>query len=139
ERARLLVADPRLGVRRDTWAAVPDRLDGTGAAAAEVAAELVAVLDDAQAALDGRHTRELDELAARIAATGERGSGRKELEARHAREARRVRADELRFGFSTVAQRYRDRLTSSADPRAALGALDALRDAAEALDRNPNE
>ncbi|MBK5222406.1 MAG: hypothetical protein JJE52_05945, partial [Acidimicrobiia bacterium] len=79
------------------------------------------------------------ELNARIAATGERGSGRKELEARHAREARRVRADELRFGFSTVSQRYRDLLTGSADQRPSLAALDALRDAAEALDRNPNE
>jgi DNA polymerase-3 subunit delta' len=138
DRARLLVGDPRLGVRRDAWLAVPDRIDGSGSAAAEVAAELAATIDDAQAPLDQRHRAELDELTARVAVTGERGSGRKDMEARHRREARRLRNDELRFGFSTLSQRYRDELASD-DPRAALAALGALRDAAEALDRNPNE
>ncbi|QGG96511.1 hypothetical protein [Actinomarinicola tropica] len=139
DRARLLVGDPRLGVRRDAWLAVPDRLDGTGATAAELAAELVAVIDDAQAPLDERHKSELEELASRVAVTGERGSGRKDLEARHRREARRLRSDELRFGFSTLSQRYRDEVATSADPRLALESLAALRDAAEALIRNPNE
>lgn len=138
DRARLLVGDPRLGVRRDAWRAVPDRLDGTGATAAEVAAELAAIIDDAQGPLDERHRAELDELAARVAVTGERGSGRKDLEARQRREARRLRTDELRFGFATLSQRYRDHL-ADADPRPSLEALGALRDAAEALDRNPNE
>jgi DNA polymerase III subunit delta' len=139
ERARLLVDDPRLVVRRDAWRAVPDRLDGTGATAAEVALELAAAIDDAQAPLDGRHTAEMAELAERIQATGERGAGRKDLEARQRREARRLRTDELRFGFAVVSDRYREQLTAAANPRPALDALQALRDASEELVRNPNE
>jgi DNA polymerase III subunit delta' len=139
DRARLLVNDPRFGLRRDAWLAVPDRLDGTGAIAAEIAAELAAMLDDAQAPLDARHGTELDELAGREAVTGQRGSGRRELDARHKREVRRLRTDELRFGFTVLAGRYRDRLAASTEPRQALAALSALSDASESLDRNPNE
>lgn len=139
DRARLLVGDERLVVRRDAWSAVPDRLDGTGATAAEVAAELAAAIDDAQAPLDERHKVEAAELAERIQATGERGSGRKDLEARQRREARRLRTDELRFGFAVVSERYRSQLGDAADPTQALVALSALRDASEELVRNPNE
>jgi DNA polymerase-3 subunit delta' len=139
ERARLLVDDPRLVVRRDAWRGVPDRLDGTGAAAAEVAAELAAAIDDAQAPLDERHAAEVGELNDRIAATGERGGGRKDLETRHRREARRLRTDELRFGFAVLSERYRSGLADAADPTQALEALAALRDASEELVRNPNE
>ena len=139
ERARLLVQDPRLVVRRDAWRAIPDRLDGTGAAAAEVAAELAAAIDDAQAPLDERHAAEVAELAERVQQTGERGSGRRDLEARHRREARRLRTDELRFGFAVLSERYRARLAEPGDVTPALDALDALRDASEELVRNPNE
>ncbi|MGY6502498.1 MAG: hypothetical protein ACXIVQ_16555 [Acidimicrobiales bacterium] len=139
DRARLLVSDPRLALRRDTWAAVPDRLDGTGAAGAAVVDDLVAVVNDAQAPLEERHIAERGELDARAAAVGERGLGRKDMEARHKREIRRMRTDELRFGFATIADRYRTQLVTGHDERGALDALAALRDAAEALDRNPNE
>jgi hypothetical protein len=44
------------------------------------------MIDDAQAPLDERQRTELDELAARVAVTGERGSGRREIEARQRRE-----------------------------------------------------
>ena len=139
DRARLLVEDERLVVRRDAWKAIPDRLDGTGAVAAEVAAELVAAIDDAQGPLDERHKVEASELAERIQTTGERGAGRKDLEARQRREARRLRTDELRFGFAVVSERYRSRLSDAPDPSDALVALQALRDASEELVRNPNE
>lgn len=139
DRARLLVADERFALRRAAWAEVPDRLDGTGAAAATVAAELSAMIDDAQTPLDARHRAELDELAAREKVTGQRGSGRRDIEARHRREVRRLRTDELRFGFAVLADRYRERLVASSDPRRALQAIGALAAAAEALDRNPNE
>lgn len=139
DRARLLANDPRFGLRRDAWMAVPERLDGTGSVAAEVATELAAMIDDAQGPLDARHKNEVDELAARVAVTGERGSGRREMDARHRREVRRLRTDELRFGFTMVAERYRDRLAAGTEPRQALAALSALSDASEALDRNPNE
>ncbi len=139
DRARLLINDPRYSLRRDTWAAVPERLDGTGATAAVVAAEMVALLDDAQAPLDEWHRREIDELATRVEVTGERGSGRREMDARHRREARRLRTDELRFGFTVLAERYRDRMVTGRDQAASIGAIRALLDAAESLERNPNE
>jgi DNA polymerase III subunit delta' len=139
DRARLLVADERLGLRRETWASVPRRLDGTGAVAAELVRELTAVLEDAGAPLVARHHVELDDLAARVAVTGERGSGRRELEARHRREIRRLRTDELRFGFTVMAEEYRELLSSGAAAGRAVEALAAVTDASEALDRNPNE
>jgi DNA polymerase III subunit delta' len=139
DRARLLVSDERFGLRRDAWAAVPDQLDGTGATAARLAAELAAMVDDAQAPLVARQQTELDELAARVAVTGERGSGRRELEARHKRQIRRLRTDEFRYGFTVVAERYREQLVASGSARSAVGAIGALTAASEALDRNPNE
>lgn len=139
DRARLLAGDPRLGLRRRAWMEVPDRLDGTGAVAAELAAELAAMIDDAQAPLDARHAAELAELQSRIAVTGERGSGRKDMEARHRRELRRLRTDEIRFGLTMLAERYRERLLAERDSRHSLEALDALSETSEALVRNPNE
>lgn len=139
DRARLLANDPRLGLRREAWMSVPDRLDGTGAVAGSVAAELAAMIDDAQAPLDERHRSEVEELESRVAVTGERGSGRKDLEARHRRETRRLRTDELRFGFTMLAERYREQLVAGGRPTVAVAAIDALVKASEALDRNPNE
>ena len=138
DRARLLVGDPRLGLRRDAWMGVPDRLDGRGSTAAVLAAELAGLIDDAQAPLDERHRLERDELAAQVEITGERGSGRRDMEARHRRETRRLRTDELRFGFTMLAERYREELVGGR-PRVGAQAIDALADASEALDRNPNE
>ncbi len=139
DRARLLVTDERFALRREAWAAVPDRLDGTGATAVAAAADLIAMIDDAQAPLDARHRSELEELAAREAVTGQRGSGRKDMEVRHRREIRRFRTDEHRFGYAVMADHYRAQLVSGADAGLALRALDALSAAAEALERNPNE
>lgn len=139
DRARLLMGDPRFGLRRDAWASVPGRLDATGAVAAEVAAELAALIDDAQAPLAERHKAELEDLAARVAVTGERGSGRREMEARHRREIRRLRTDELRYGFTVMADGYRSDLTNPGRARGAIEAVQAIADASEALDRNPIE
>jgi len=139
DRARLLLSDPRFVLRRDAWAAVPDRLDGTGATVAAVAAELAAMIDDAQAPLVERHKAEIEALDARATVLGERGSGRKDLEARHRREIRRLRADELRYGFTVLAEVYRARLTSPGTSREAVAAVKAIADAAESLERNPNE
>ena len=137
-RAGDLVSDEGVARRHAAWRGAPDRLDGTGAAVAVLVEELRALVDEAQAPIDGRHERELSELAEREEQLGTRGSGRKDLEAAQRREVRRLRVDELRFGLATLAGVYRDRLM--ADPRPAdRRALDAIRDAAEALVRNPNE
>ena len=77
----------------------------------------------------------------RIAAMGERGSGKKSLEERHKRELRRHRTDELRFGLATLAGSYRDALVKGemTRPDAAANAIKRIHDALEALERNPNE
>ena len=77
DRARLLAHDPGFGARRETWRSVPARLDGTGAAVAAVAAELVDLLGSAGVApLEARHAAELAALEERVVLTGERGAGR---------------------------------------------------------------
>lgn len=137
-RAEDLLHDPGVAERHRLWSAAPGRLDGSGAAAAIVVEQLRAAIDAAQAPIDERHVREVEALAAREEQLGTRGSGRKDLEAQHKREVRRFRSDELRFGLATLARVYRDRLV--AEPRRAdRVALDVIRDASEALLRNPNE
>ncbi len=142
-RARLLVSDPRLSLRRDAWRSVPDRLDGTGAAVVAVVGELRASIDDAQAVLDVRHGAELAEVDERAARLGERGAGRAGLKERHNREVRRHRTDELRFGLATLAARYRDETVAHGAapdrPGSFVAAVAVIQDTAEALVRNPNE
>jgi len=141
DRARLLASDPEFARRRAAWTAVPQRLDGTGAAGAMMAAELVELMSVAAVApLEARQAAERAALEERVARTGERGSGRKTLADRHKRELRRLRTDELRFGLAMLSGAYRDALVAgSADARACADAVDALRVAAENLVRNPNE
>jgi DNA polymerase-3 subunit delta' len=140
DRARLLASDPGFAARRAAWAAVPDRLDGTGAAAAALVEELQAALDAAVEPLRSRHTVEREALEERARVSGERGLGRKELDDRHKREERRLRTDELRSGLATLSGVYRDRLAgSTAREATGVAALAAIRDTNEALIRNPNE
>ena len=139
DRARLLVLDERLAFRRDAWWSVPDRLDGTGAAVAVVVEELRGLIDDAAAVKVAQHQRELEELDQREEQLGTRGSGRRTLETRQRRELRQFRTEELRFGFATLAARYREMIVSGQGGAGALGAVDRLRDSSDALIRNPNE
>lgn len=141
DRARLLASDEGFAVRRAAWRSVPTRLDGTGATVAVMAGELVGLLASAAVApLEARHTAEAAELEERVKASGERGSGRKDLATRHRRELRRLRTDELRFGLATLAALYRDALVDGrADAAACLAGLDALQKASEALTYNPTE
>lgn len=108
DRARVLVTDPALARRIEAFASVPRRLDGTGATVARLADEMLALADEAAAVLATVHAAEVADLQARVAATGERGSGRKEMEDRHKREVRRYRTDELRSGMVVMAAAYRD-------------------------------
>jgi DNA polymerase-3 subunit delta' len=140
DRARLLASDPGLVDRRQQWAMVPRRLDGSGAAVAVIVDEVLALVQGAAAPLVERQEAEVAELEERVATYGERGSGRKRLEEVHKREQRRHRAEELRFGLATLADRYRSALTEGgADPGAVVEAVRAIDRSAEALVRNPNE
>lgn len=140
-RARLLAADAGLMQRRAAFAAVPKRLDGNGNTVTASVASLLKLIDDAAAPLLERHAREVAELEERIAVTGERGSGRKQLEERHKRELRRHRIDELRSGLTVMAGTYRDALVRGElrRPDSVVAAVQRIHRALEALDRNPNE
>ncbi len=139
DRARLLATDERLALRLALWRDVPSRLDGTGHTAAVLVDEVRAGIDDAAAPLARRHDREVAELDDRIARYGGRGSGAGELAARHRRELRRLRADELRLGLTELARRYRDALAGGSPPGEVLDALGAVHRATEGLVRFPSE
>ena len=153
DRARLLADDPGFDERRQQWRAVPGRLDGTGAAAAAVADDLLGLADGAMAPLRERHAQELAALEEQAEATGARGvPGRKAVEDRHKREERRCRTDDLRMGLATLAEAYRDRLVATvegdvlaglpgvdADRREAAAHVDAVGRASAALSRNVRE
>jgi DNA polymerase-3 subunit delta' len=143
DRARLLATDDELAARAALWRDVPSRLDGSGFLASELVDEVRAGMDRAQGPLEARQKTEIEELEARVEQLGERGSGRADLTARHKREVRRLRTDELRFGLATLARVYRDRLVDEPDhgagDEAAFDAIAAVQTATENLIRNPNE
>ena len=140
-RARVLAADSGLAERHRAFAAVPERLDGTGATVMRLVDELAGLIDDAATPLAARHDLERAQLEERIKQLGERGSGRKTLEDRQKRELRRHRTDELRSGLGVLAATYRDHLVAAdtARPEALIVAVGRIHDAVEALERNPNE
>ncbi len=155
DRVRLLAEDSGFAARRALWRSVPTRLDGTGAAAASLAAELLSSAEEAVEPLRARHLLEMEELGSDAEQRGERTvPRRKEIEDRHHREERRWRTDELRAGFAVLAAAYRDRLVALGAPdavpaawsgrteervRELAGAITVVERSAAELIRNPNE
>jgi DNA polymerase III subunit delta' len=137
-RARVLATDPEVAARREAWAAVPHELDGTGAAACRVVDELFARIEAAMEPLATAQAAELAELEERVKRTGERGSGRRDLEDRHKREQRRYRTDELRSGLAVLARAYRDAAIDADHPDELVRAVDAIGVLGAELVRNPN-
>jgi DNA polymerase III subunit delta' len=139
DRARTLATDDRLALRHQAWCEAPHRLDGTGHRAATVVAELQAMIGDALGPLHERQAAEVAALEEQIERFGLRGSGRRDLEARHRREVRRFRTAELRFGLATLAAAYRDALVAQGARRDLVEASARIDAAAVALDQYPNE
>jgi DNA polymerase III subunit delta' len=153
DRATLLATDPGFADRMNRWRSVPTRLDGTGAAAATIATELLASAESALGPVRQQHDAEMAELTERAEATGLRGiPGRKDVEDRHKREERRWRSDEMRTGLAVLSGAYRDRLVAStgssagsespgadAENRRMVADVAAIEQAARVLGRNPNE
>ena len=137
ERAKLLVTDDQVAARRRAWWSIPERLDGTGAVVVALVEEVRDLISDAGAPLVAKHKQELAEIAERENRLGVRGSPRHSVDARHRRELRQHRTDELRFGLATLAGRYRQAMVGG-DLRAMVAA-DRLRALSEVLPRNPNE
>ncbi len=140
-RARVLASDPTLMKRRSVFAAIPARLDGTGATVVATCQELNSLIEAAAAPLEARHAQEVAQLDERAAAVGEKGGGRKQLEDRHKRELRRHRTDELRSGLGVIAGAYRDALVEqrAARPESVTQAVRRIHKTLEDLERNPNE
>jgi DNA polymerase-3 subunit delta' len=139
DRARLLASDPNLEARRAFWLNLPSRLDGTGATVAELVAEAAARTDEVLAPLEARQATEMARAQEQVEELGGSKGSLTELEARHKREARRVRMDELRSGLATLAGRYRDEV-GTASGRSAFATAGALiGEVAERLVFNPNE
>ncbi len=140
-RARVLATDPGLMGRRDAFAGVATRLDGTGTTVVKLCVELLGLIDAAAAPMAARQAEELAALESRVAATGERGSGRKQMEDHHKRELRRHRVDELRSGLGVLAGTYRDALVGGRLPRpdAGVSAVTRIHSSLESMETNPNE
>ena len=153
DRALLLVSDAGFAARQDRWRAVPSRLDGTGAVAAEMSNELLASVDEGLAPLRELHSQELATLAEQAEQMGAKGiQGRKQIEDRHKREERRWRTEDLRFGLAILSGMFRDRLVAvtesgptagtpggAGESRRAVRQIEAIDRASEALGRNVNE
>jgi len=105
----------------------------------ELVDSLLGMIEDAMAPLVAAQEIEAEELAAVIKARGERGSGRKQLEAKHKRQARRYRTDEIRFGLGVLSRRYRDDLLLTDLPQPCIASIDAIALVAAGMIRNPNE
>jgi DNA polymerase-3 subunit delta' len=118
---------------------MPGRLNGTGARAAEVAAEIKALIDDAQDTIDARHEQEVAELEERIERYGQRGSGKKDIVDRHKREVRRHRFAELRLALAVFAGVYRDALATARHPDEIVQAIHRIDRVALKLEVFPNE
>lgn len=142
DRARLLATDPHLAERRGKFAAIPHRVDGSGAMALAIVDELLGLIDDAAEPLEHRHSQETAEFDANMAAMGVKRGGRKALEDRHKREIRRHRTDELRAGLAEIASVYRDALASERHLRhekSLFAAVDRIHAAIGRLALNANE
>ena len=108
QRARLLAQDPGYAARREAFARVPRELDGSGNRATSLVADLTARIDAAAGPLEEIFEKELEDLKARIKISGERGSGKKDLEDSQKRRRRKHVTDELRSGLAVMAGVYRD-------------------------------
>jgi len=137
-RLELLVDDPGFAERSALWLSLPTTIDGTGATAGRLVRELTTMMGAASEPLVARHALELEELDAREEMLGTRGSGRSGVDARHKRELRRLRVDEFRFGLRALAVQYSQALANGGG-REIVDAVARLRQANDALVRNPNE
>ncbi len=146
-RARAL-AGP-LAALRETFAGVPAQINGTGARAIALAEGLDAAVEAAAAAVAQRHTAELESFDAEMERHGysdrDAQRMRRDLAARHQREARRTRIDLLLEGVTAIESVYRDALAAPApalntdraplvvSARACSQAFDTCRTAREAF------
>lgn len=155
DRARAL--DTRLAPVREAFVAATASLDGTGAAVVSQFEFLQESVKAAVADLEATQATETADLETALDAAGyldrTRRAQLRRLEEHHKRVHRHARAEALIEGITALETVYRDALAGatvpalnvdraplSLDARACGGALDACRDARQALiEHNPNE
>ncbi len=140
DRARLLANDPAIAVALSSGEQTSRRLDWSGHHRVwELTRQIREAMDEAAEPLEERHARELAELELQAEQRGERGLGRARVIARHKRELRKLRSDEIRFGLATLSRGYRDRLLAGPDPGCGQGGGANSVCGRVELVRNPNE
>ena len=142
DRARLLVGDASLAHRRERFANIPRRVDGTGATVLAIVDEILGLIDEAAEPLEQRHLQEIADFEANMKAMGVKRGGKKALEDRHKREIRRHRTDEIRTGLTEVASVYRDELVRNPHihhPENYIHAVERIHTAMGRLALNVNE
>jgi DNA polymerase III subunit delta' len=153
-RAQELTGDTR--ALRDTFVDAAAGLAGTGASAGHAAEAMLTAVHDSIAAVRAHH---IDELAAFDEEADRAGYQprdvrrlRRRMEERQPARERLARRKAMSEGIAALETLYRDALAGpdaplrnldrppiGADPRAAVRALDACREARDALEFNPNE
>ena len=141
-RARLLASDRQLAKRREFFANIPRRIDGTGATVIAIVEQIISMIDDSVEPIHQRHEQEIADLEQTLSVMGVKRGGKKALEEKHKREVRRHRTDELRSGLTEIASVYRDELTRNEKilrPEAYVAAISRLHQAMRHLALNVNE
>jgi len=148
-RARLFAEDPGFAERLMWWREVPNRVDGSGAAAAILITEIEAMLNVVVEPLKVAQAEELDALEEQARTMGERGlPGRDEIQKRHQRELKRVQSRELDAGLGALAGAYRHRMheamgygaaTADEAMHRAAAVSDAITKLRLSLVRNPRQ
>ena len=154
DRARLLVDDPGFAARQEQWRTVPEpagRDRGDCRRPSRASCWTGSRTPSRRSAPDT--SARWPTWRSRRRRSGRRGiPGRRQIEERQRREARRLRTDELRHGLAVLSGVYRDRLASLASNgdvaptpggrgsrRRAARQVEAIREASDALTRNANE
>ena len=116
ERGRALLG--ALAPVRRAFAEVPLRIDGTGAVAWAIVADLERAIDGAVASTEARHEQAVADHDAELERRGYEGrvaqARKKRLTAKHKREVARLRRDLLLEGITAVESVYRDVLAAPA-------------------------
>jgi DNA polymerase-3 subunit delta' len=141
-RARLLSSDHQLAHRREFFANIPRRIDGTGATVIAIVDQMLSLIDEASEPLQRLHEQEALDIEATLKVMGVKRAGKKALEDKHKRELRRHRTDELRNGLTEIASVYRDELAQNTHihrPESYVAAIDRIHEAMRRLALNANE
>lgn len=142
DQARFLATDTMLVQRREFFANIPRRIDGSGATVIAIVEQILSMIDDSTEPLKQQQEEEFAEVEKNLVLMGVKRGGKKQYEERFKRELRRARTDELRAGLVEIASVYRAELSRPERihrPEAYVAAIDRIHDAMRRLALNVNE